>query len=236
LPDPKVDARAAIALRHHVRDALGAHGCDARLELEHGSPEDGMLRLASTHAARMLVVAASEKSALERALLGSTANALVRHAPCPVLVARDAPREGPVVLATDLADPSLAAEREAAVLARALHRSLVLVHVLDLFRPVAATFDPATTVDARTVEALRDAATALATSCLERVGATARRVIEVGDPVRTVLDEARREGASLIVLSSHGREGLARLAHGSTVEAVVRDASCSVLVTHRHAN
>lgn len=138
-----------------------------------------------------------------------------------------------MILATDLTDETLGAERLAAEVARAVARPLLLVHALDVFRPIASTFEPATAVDARTVESLRTAAEALATSCLERVGTTARRVIEVGDPARVVLDEAARVDASLVVMSSHGREGIARLTHGSPAEHVVRHARCAVLVTHR---
>lgn len=45
-----------------------------------------------------------------------------------------------------------------------------------------------------------------------------------------VLDEARAFGADAIVMGTHGRRGLARLAMGSDAEAVLRAASVPVLV------
>lgn len=45
-----------------------------------------------------------------------------------------------------------------------------------------------------------------------------------------ICDFARDQNAELIVISSHGRTGLARLAMGSVAERVVRYASCPVLV------
>ena len=52
-------------------------------------------------------------------------------------------------------------------------------------------------------------------------------VIE-GSPKRVILDEAGRWGADLIVVGSHGREGLDRFLLGSVSQAVALHAKCSV--------
>ena len=49
---------------------------------------------------------------------------------------------------------------------------------------------------------------------------------------RTICDFASEHSADLIVISSHGRTGIARLAIGSVAERVVRYAPCPVLVLH----
>jgi len=54
--------------------------------------------------------------------------------------------------------------------------------------------------------------------------------IEFGDPGHHIADYAKRLGADLIVLPSHGRRGLSRLLIGSVAERVVRLAHCPVLV------
>lgn len=46
----------------------------------------------------------------------------------------------------------------------------------------------------------------------------------------TILEQAQRVEADLLVLGTHGREGLAHLLIGSTAERVVREAECPVLV------
>lgn len=46
----------------------------------------------------------------------------------------------------------------------------------------------------------------------------------------TICDFARDHDADLVVISSHGRTGIARLAIGSVAERVIRYASCPVLV------
>ena len=61
----------------------------------------------------------------------------------------------------------------------------------------------------------------------ERIRGTAR-VIE-GAAASALIDASA--GYDLIILSTHGRKGLARLFAGSVAERVVRSVSCSVLIT-----
>ena len=57
----------------------------------------------------------------------------------------------------------------------------------------------------------------------------------VGDPVSEILELAKRESASLIVMGTTGRTGLRRLLLGSVAEEVVRRASCPVLTLSQTA-
>lgn len=50
-----------------------------------------------------------------------------------------------------------------------------------------------------------------------------------GHPATALLDEARRWGADLIVLGTHGRRGLSHLFFGSVAQGVVRAAPMPVL-------
>jgi nucleotide-binding universal stress UspA family protein len=51
-----------------------------------------------------------------------------------------------------------------------------------------------------------------------------------GTAARVVLEQARERGADLIAMTTHGRDGLSRLALGSVADAVVRGAPCPVLL------
>ncbi|RBP46451.1 nucleotide-binding universal stress UspA family protein [Roseimicrobium gellanilyticum] len=54
--------------------------------------------------------------------------------------------------------------------------------------------------------------------------------IATGSAVQVICDMARDEGFDLLVMSSHGRMGLARMSIGSVAEQVVQQAPCPVLV------
>ncbi len=55
----------------------------------------------------------------------------------------------------------------------------------------------------------------------------------LGDPGFAIADYAREQKAELIVIPSHGYQGLKRLLLGSVAERVVRYAGCPVLVLRR---
>jgi nucleotide-binding universal stress UspA family protein len=59
-----------------------------------------------------------------------------------------------------------------------------------------------------------------------------REKVEVGEPAASILAEAEKAGSDLIVMSTHGRTGLAHLLMGSVTEEVVRNAVCPVFSVH----
>jgi nucleotide-binding universal stress UspA family protein len=54
-----------------------------------------------------------------------------------------------------------------------------------------------------------------------------------GDPSRVIVQMAKELAAGLVVLGTHGRQGLDRVMMGSVAEAVSRHCGCSVLVVRR---
>ena len=69
---------------------LSARGLNARTELREGDATTELLALARESRADLLVAGSRGSGGFERALLGSVAEKLVRHAPISVLVVRDA--------------------------------------------------------------------------------------------------------------------------------------------------
>ena len=55
-----------------------------------------------------------------------------------------------------------------------------------------------------------------------------------GLPAEEILRMAEEAGCDLVVMGTHGRTGLDRLLTGSVAEAVLRKASCPVLVLRSH--
>ncbi len=61
----------------------------------------------------------------------------------------------------------------------------------------------------------------------------AEEQVLVGDPGLEIADYAKKIKADLIVIPSHGYQGLKRMVLGSVAERVIRHAECSVLVLRR---
>jgi len=124
---------------------------------------------------------------------------------------------------------------EASVLAAKLGAELVLLHVfpvkpaVDLDVLLHPEAHPVAAVAMRDEEraalpTLRELAT-LATSR----GARARLRVAHGEVVQAILEVAADVGAGLIVLGTHGRRGIPRLALGSVAESVLRESPVPVL-------
>ena len=59
-----------------------------------------------------------------------------------------------------------------------------------------------------------------------------RQKVAIGSPATNILEEAEKEASDLIVMSTHGRTGLAHVLMGSITEQVVRNAVCPVFSIH----
>jgi nucleotide-binding universal stress UspA family protein len=115
----------------------------------------------------------------------------------------------------------------AAPLAEALGATLRAVHVYDL--PGYIHPDPespaAKTYERTALGSLRERSHALT----EAVAGFPEVQMLPGVPHRRITEEAVRLGASLIVMGTHGRHGLARVVLGSVAERVVRTSTVPVL-------
>lgn len=67
---------------------LKARGVSAKTQVVFGKPSEQILRVAEEVRADLIVLGAHPKSALRRRLLGATADKVVDHAECSVLVVR----------------------------------------------------------------------------------------------------------------------------------------------------
>ena len=65
-------------------------------------------------------------------------------------------------------------------------------------------------------------------------GLDATALLVQGPAVETILVEATRLGADMIVVGSHGRGAMYRLLVGSVSEGILRGANCPVLVVPTH--
>lgn len=185
-----------------------------------------------------LMVAAPRPSGRRRTGLGSADWELIRHSPCPVLLARgDAAPYADVLVAVD---PMHAHDRPASLddrligLARALCAPGGRVRLLHCHLP--AEYVPFRAPGARPSALFHGRESSLAShqeALLElarRHGiAVADARLEAGDAREAIPDLAARGGAGLVVMGAVARSRLQRLLVGSTADAVIGRLACDVL-------
>lgn len=86
LPEP--DSDRIRKMLDDVRPADPALPFDHRLTM--GDPASEIVRMAADESAEMIVLGTHGRTGMTRLLMGSVAEAVVRRAPCPVLVYREA--------------------------------------------------------------------------------------------------------------------------------------------------
>lgn len=139
-----------------------------------------------------------------------------------------------ILVATDFSLDSDAAVSYALALAKTVHASVDLLHVVD--NPLAAGVWSSEIYSAEIaglqVNLVRDAEQNLkrAIQSIDRPGVKITGEVRTGRPAATIVEFARERGVDLIVVGSHGRTGVSRLMMGSVAEHVVRTAPCAVLV------
>ena len=137
-----------------------------------------------------------------------------------------------ILVPTDFSETSAVALRAAIRLAQTFHAAIEVFHVnldpsLVLPPPADVVVRPAAfeRILAETAEKLERAVAEV-----RRAGVTCTSTSEVGRSYSTIVEQARRSGAGLIVMGTHGRHGLSHALLGSVAERVVEHAGCPVLV------
>lgn len=233
----ELEKRALDELGERVKDVTGRPQYEVNLAVRIGTVEVAVVSYAEEHQVDTIVVGATGRTGLTRLLLGSTAERVVRYAHGAVLVARESAPSSRVLVATDLSEAALPAVERARAEAAWRGAKLELLHVIDLsslgWAVAAGPFGGAPVpVPQERLEEMRR----IATEALRALGGpdAGIHVVE-GSPRRAIVGTAEALQADLVVVGTHGRTGLRRMALGSVAEAVVRAAPCSVLVARQES-
>jgi nucleotide-binding universal stress UspA family protein len=137
-----------------------------------------------------------------------------------------------ILVPVDFSDCSLGGVKYAVRFAKQVGARIIILHVADL-GPVMMTTGCGEYDSPPYVEAARR-------RCNDQMQAFLKRVNFQGVPVRTsaiagycpaaIYEAAEKQGADLIIISTHGRTGLRRAFIGSVAEGTVRHTACPVLV------
>ena len=206
------------------------------LRVESGSTHSASIALAEELPAG-LIVAGGTFGAGGDAPAAALVEKIARHATCPVLLSL--PTKGKSVLAaTDFSDPALPAVHAAQAEAERLGLPLYVLHSVDLDVSVIAAPELGVVASPGTLltsylPAILEARRTEARRWLEELSQELGQglvLLREGPAVDAILGAAESVDAALVVVGTHGRTGLRRLALGSVAERVLRSARRSTLV------
>ena len=211
-------------------------GVQASATQEVGIPSEEIIRVARAESADLVVLGSQGRTALEHVLLGSTAERVVKGAPCPVLTVRTEGAGSPtspairrLIVPVDFSNGSADALEAAIVVARPFKASITLLHVLE-WSWLRLHYTIAELADEERIRRELQARLEPYAEAVRSEGLTADIVtLGGGGPADFIVDTAASRKADLIVMATHGRRGIQRALIGSVAEGVLRRASCPVL-------
>ena len=237
--DREAQERKAAEFARSAEEKLSGVRLKPTSMVRHGNPTEVVLRAADETDSSLIVMGAKGQADSPRFPLGATAQKVIRHARCSVLLVRnETANVRRILLATDGSRHSDAAVRFLLDLPAPRRAEILVMTALE--SDVAALIGmPTLDLDAnrRIVADLRSAEEEQArkiTSGTEeqfrskqyRTGSTVVR----GRPTESILMLAAKHDPDIIAMGARGLTGIPSLLLGSVAERVARHAGCSVLI------
>lgn len=240
-------------LAQQLKTLAGRCGLSPRdkTHLRKGAPVfDVICGLAAEIPADLLVVSTRAYRGTKRFFLGSTAERLVQHCPCPILVGRKSAAQLPmnplpaepalridkILVPADFSSCSLEGLRYAIQFAEKFAAKITVLHVLDLgySRPtdIHATYDLTRHARAARKDGKEQMRKFVRLVKFGRVRFDTALVI--GTPVEEISDSALAQDVDLIITSTHGLTGFKHILIGSIAEHLVRQSRVPILVVPSH--
>jgi nucleotide-binding universal stress UspA family protein len=222
-------------------------GCDVPISchVEVGPVVEKLEGYARVAKADLMILTTHGRGPLQRAWLGSVADGLLRHSPCPVLVVR--PREGEVAEPKEMEFPHIlvtldgSSESEeilplAKAMAKLFGSRLTLLRIIPPPFPIPSPYIPHAAQEFKAHAAETEAAHEALEKEAAGLAAEGFRVeVETrpgAHPAQGILEFAEEAGVDLIAMSTRGRGGVSRLVLGSVADKVIRGGTLPVLL-HR---
>lgn len=241
---PQREAKLRREAEERLPQLILECGIDPKLvhltNIRSGEAVDEICGVAAEGLCDLVVLASHGLGGIQHAFVGSTAERVVRRAPCPVLTVRDrALRRGGdvtpqfdlkrIVVTTDFSEASKKAFPYALALARKFEATLLLLYAVPAHLPAELSHIGIVLEEQRLLEEARERLPRFRQAELDPHLHVETLVLN-GGPAREICRTAEAQGADLIVMATHGHTGLKHFLLGSVTENVVRHAPCPVLV------
>jgi len=242
-------------VRRHLKDVARKYSIELPRENIHalrGRAFEEVCRLAGEAGIDLIVTSTRGLTGLKHLALGSTAERIVRHSPCPVLVLRPIDREKAprgkkrtinreltfrrILVPIDFSECSMQGLAFAKALAKQFGSKLVLLNSVAL--QYYFTSDEYARYDwPLLMQQAEKSSRSQMRDLIEKTdwdGIEVKASLQIGHAGQQICARAVEQKTDLIVTSTHGTTGFKHILVGSTAEYVVRHASCPVLVVPSH--
>ncbi|WP_148263727.1 universal stress protein [Halopiger xanaduensis] len=227
----------ATALVDSVANRLEASGVATTNVVRTAKPYQGVLMVAEDYDADLIIMGTHGRSGVDRYLLGSVTERVIRRSDVPVLTVRtrdDGNVSFPyddVLVPTDGSDGAEAAYEPAIALATAYD---AMLHALSVIETNALGLETAPKGnDEGPDEAARMALEEVEANASQASAADVVTEITFGSPHEEIRSYVREHDIDLVVMGTHGRSGLPRYLLGSVAEKLVRTASVPVMTVRK---
>lgn len=228
--DPQAIANAITGYLDRVAASPPLAGLTVTTEARIGNVAEQVRDVASGADTRFVVMTSHGRGGFKRLVQGSVADALVRTLALPILIVRPGspePTIGRLLVTLDGSETSEGALAPARELANAAGAEVHLLRVVNPIAEVAWTgIGPAPDLSEITEQYTEAAKAYLQAKVLPGEAWD----VYYGRPLDAVLEYAKVKSCDVIVMGTHGRGGITRLALGSTADAVTRAADRPVLL------
>lgn len=238
--DKEAKKAAADRLAELIREKTD-ESISVKSEVRFGRAFKSVCDVAQEQKADLIVIGTHGFTGLKHVLLGSTAERVVRHAPCSVLTVharenrkvKSVLKPKKILFPTDFSESADAALQSVLTLAKQCQAQLHLLYVV----PVHYGYGDYSQIEFRSLEAEqrktgRKQFAELSKSLLAQ-NVSVKTEVRTGRPATEIIQAAEELGSDLIAISTHGRTGWEHALLGSTTEEVVRHSSCPVLVLRK---
>lgn len=228
------DERLHKMVKNHAID-----GIQAEMVVHKGFVPDSILAFAQNQHADLIVMGTHGRRGMDRLVMGSVTEHVLRKAPCPVLAVRKPSHDfvnpehsqepvhlKKVLLCTDFSTCAGAALKYALSLAQEYNAELTLLHVVEHFPEEKSR---------RVVEEARRALEALVPADA-RNWCTVKTAVRIdGRPYEEIIQVAIEQQADVAVLGVRGRSAADLAIFGSTTYRVLQLGPCPVLAVQEDA-
>lgn len=201
-----------------------------------GKPYNEILQVAKEENVDLLVIGTHGRAGVDRVLMGSVAEKIVRKAHCPVMVIKGKKYAGfkRIIVPVDFSDCSRRALEYAIATAGAHKSRLTVLHISE--ESFVEPYINAANSEEEADEIMKEIDQVTKTRYDEFLKTVDlgevehEKLLMKGVPETEIVEIAMEQQADLVVMGTYGRAGIKHILIGSTAEEVVRAVHCDIII------